>query len=114
MIWRKTQIVGIVLFSASAVLFTASNVSAGDRVLGSSHPAIRPAATVSSRVISAPQSVTIAMTPAAAKEPVYVELRGPDGRLQTFPLEGGAEAITYTNVVLHAGQSVTVHLVAAK
>jgi hypothetical protein len=55
----------------------------------------------------------VVTTPAEpAKEPVYVNLRGPDGQVRRFLVEGGHEAIQYRQVVVRPGTSVTVQVAA--
>jgi hypothetical protein len=43
-----------------------------------------------------------------------VSIQGPDGEVRQFPVEGGAAAIETRQVVLHAGQSLTIRWIAAK
>jgi hypothetical protein len=45
--------------------------------------------------------------------PVYVTVRGPDGELRRFPLEGGREAIQTRQIVVRPGESATLQIVAA-
>jgi hypothetical protein len=59
-------------------------------------------------------SVLVTMPVRPAKKTVYVDLRGPDGQVRRFPVEGGREAIHYEQVVLQPGQSLTIRWVAAK
>jgi hypothetical protein len=63
-----------------------------------------------------PVTISFIMAPAQpATEPVYVDLRGPDGQVRRFPVEGGREAIRYQqSVVLRPGNSLTIQWVAAK
>jgi hypothetical protein len=44
-----------------------------------------------------------------AEPPFYAVLRGPDGQTRRFPVEGGRASITYTQVVVQPGQSVTIY-----
>jgi len=64
----------------------------------------------------APVVIMVALTPAPqpAAEPVFVDLRGPDGQLRRFPVVGGRDAIQSPTIVLHPGQSVNIQWVAAK
>jgi hypothetical protein len=66
--------------------------------------------------VAAPVTVSVAVTPPqTAKEVVYVNLRGPDGQVRRFPVEGGREAIQSPQViVLRPGASVTVRWVVSK
>jgi hypothetical protein len=52
-------------------------------------------------------SIPYAQPPNAA-QPVYVDIRQPDGTVRTIPLEGGRDAIQTQEVVVRAGQSVTI------
>jgi hypothetical protein len=63
-----------------------------------------------------PVTISFAVTPAqSTTQPVYVDLRGPDGQVRRFPVEGGREAIRYQQtVVLRPGSSLTIQWVAAK
>jgi hypothetical protein len=105
---RTTVLAGL------AFSLAAPQVRAGDRVIGTTHPTIRYVAAPIVHMLPPAETVSISLTPAVVKEPVYVQLRGPDGQVRSFPIEGGREAITYTSVVLHPGQSLTIHLAAAK
>jgi hypothetical protein len=53
-------------------------------------------------------------TSPAVTEPVRIALRGPNGDVRQFPLEGGQAAIQYQEVVIRPGQSVSIQWVAAK
>jgi hypothetical protein len=50
--------------------------------------------------------------PAAARAaaPLAVNLRGPDGLVRSFPVEGGPEAIQRREVIVHPGESATVNV----
>jgi hypothetical protein len=66
----------------------------------------RPAPTVG------PLQVAVSV-PTGEPKPVYVDIRGPDGSIRRFPLEGGRQAIHPREVIVHAGESVTVTLTAS-
>jgi hypothetical protein len=72
-------------------------------------PTPRPA-TNDLRVTSAPIVISVAVIPAVKPvgEPVYVDLRGPDGQVRRFPVVGGQNAIQSPTIVLHPGQSVNI------
>jgi hypothetical protein len=56
-------------------------------------------------------SVRVVVTRAArAPAPEYVTLRGPDGVVRTFPLEGGREAIVVREVTLRPGEQLTLNV----
>jgi hypothetical protein len=67
-------------------------------------------------VVVRPAAVSIVVAPPApvVEEPLAVDLRGPDGQIRRFPVEGGRAAIQTTQVVLRPGESVTIRWVAAK
>jgi hypothetical protein len=110
---RAIQLTRAAILSLGAVLLAGSGLQAGDRALTTSHPvaqpATQPAPAPSPRFLPPPEpfTITLAVTPPVAKEPVFVQLRGPDGNVRSFPLEGGRDAITYSPVVLRPGQSLT-------
>jgi hypothetical protein len=99
-------------------MLLAAPALAGDRV----HTPTRPATTVQSapapatfvRTRAEPVSVSL-VVPAPTqpgKEPRSVRLRGPDGTVRSYPVEGGPEAIQYVRpVVLRSGQSITITFV---
>jgi hypothetical protein len=45
---------------------------------------------------------------------LVVSLRGPDGEVRRFPVEGGRSAIETYQVVLRPGTSITIRLLAAR
>jgi hypothetical protein len=61
-----------------------------------------------------PLEATVIVVPAArpldAPAPALVNVRGPDGTVRSFPIEGGLAAIKVQTVVVHAGESVTLRL----
>jgi hypothetical protein len=112
------------LFMKGAVLLggmlLAAPTLAGDRV----HSPTPPRATAQAAPAPAPvvrgryQPVSISLvTPAAAPQgqqvaPRTVRLRGPDGEVRSYQVEGGPEAIQYVRpVVLRSGQSITITFV---
>jgi hypothetical protein len=113
---RCLRLLRMVSFSVAVLLLASSGLRAGDRVLSTTHPAIKPAPppTVRPLIPMETVGVTVSLPRPAVKEPTFIQLRGPDGRVRSFPIEGGTDAITYTSVVLRPGQSVTIHLAAAK
>src|SRR5262249_8422269 len=111
---RTVVLVKTVLLAA-ALLLTAPPVlagpayRAGNRTTTPSQPAAAPvarAAVTLAVVVESTQPV---------REPLYVDLRGPDGLVRRFPVEGGREAIrTQPAVVLSPGQSLTILMRPAK
>ncbi len=123
MLSRTTRIDTVAALVAAAFFLVGAPVQAGDRVRSTSTPSTSSA---NARNGAAPSgvvrgyrqaSVVVAIAmPAAppAEEPVYVGLRGPDGQVRRFRVEGGATAIQSPQVVLRPGQSVTIQWVAAR
>jgi hypothetical protein len=63
---------------------------------------------------AAPTAVEVTVTgppPAPEAAPVYVTIRGPDGELRRFPLEGGREALQSRVIVVRPGESATIPIV---
>jgi hypothetical protein len=105
--------------AAAALLLLAPQVLAGggggtyhstNRVVSRSAPAPSVVAPAVARSVSA----VVTIPPQPAKTSVYVNLRGPDGEVRRFLVEGGRAAIQYRQVVLHPGQSVTIHWVSER
>jgi len=120
MSWRSVPFRAGAGLTAAFLLLT-SPVLAGDRVRSSSQSTsssrFAPAPVAVYRPASQSVSISVVVTPPAdaAKDPLSVRLRGPDGQVRQFPVEGGRAAIQYVRpVVLRAGQSVTIRWVAAK
>jgi hypothetical protein len=103
---------------ATFFLLMAPAAQAGDRVLSTERPAIRPQAPIvsSDHLNKRLEAISLAVSVArpVPTEAVSVELVGPDGQKRRFSVEGGRDAIVYQQVVLHPGQSVTIHWMAAK
>jgi hypothetical protein len=65
----------------------------------------------SSQRATAVHSLNVVVTiPAGALSPEFVTLQGPDGKVRTFPLEGGREAIVVREVTLGPGERLTINL----
>jgi len=111
------SIKGTVL-SLAALFLAGSNALAGDRVHARPQPATQhqPAPTPAIRTVTLPVtvSVMIAAPSTSMLEEAYVTLRGPDGQLRRFPVEGGHAAIHYRQTILHPGESLTVLWTPAK
>jgi hypothetical protein len=98
---------------AAAFLLMAPPALAGGRVTAG-RPAAPPQPAPAVRVVylPAPVSVVVTVPGQPAKPAVYANLRGPDGQVRRFAVEGGRAAIQYQQVVLRPGQSVTVQVAA--
>ncbi|MCC6420199.1 MAG: hypothetical protein IT429_18345 [Gemmataceae bacterium] len=55
-----------------------------------------------------PAGLDVVVTAPAAAAPAYITLRGPDGEVRRFALQGGATAFQTRQIVVRPGQSVTV------
>jgi len=103
----------------AAFLLLTPPVLAGGRV-HSPTQATTYATSVATTVVRTPSqavSISIVVTPPTTpvNDPLSVRLRGPDGQVRRFPVEGGRDAIRFApTVVLRPGQSVTIRWVAAK
>ena len=121
MSWRTVPFVKVAALVGAAFLLLVPSVLAGPGVPGVQRSITRPKA-ASVRVVSSSARpaplVTLAVAVASpnqpAAEPVYVGIRGPDGQLRRFPVEGGRAAIQYRQVVLHPGDSLTIQWTAPK
>jgi hypothetical protein len=102
--------VAALLASAPAVL-AGEHVRAAQTTASRSQPApvvvYRPAAPVTI-------SVTPSASPPAAGESGYISLRGPDGQVRRFAVEGGAAELSSRVIVLRPGESLTIRLTANK
>jgi hypothetical protein len=99
---------------AAAFLLMVPPVRAGDVVHvpppppRRSHPRPSPVPRVLPRPVTISVAVTTRLEPAV--EPVYVNIRGPDGVVRRFPIEGGRAALPSPPVVvLRPGESLTIH-----
>ena len=76
--------------------------------------AARPTPPVAARPAAAePTAVAVTVTRLAEAPALYVDLRGPDGSVRRFPVEGGRAAIQTQTVTVHAGEALTLHLAVA-
>jgi hypothetical protein len=118
MSWRSVPAVKGAVLSAAAFLLLSSPVQAGKQSTAPTWPP-PPTHHVTAPTVqglAAPVTVSVAVTlPQTAKKVVYVNLRGPDGQVRRFPVEGGREAIQSPQViVLRPGATVTVCWVVSK
>jgi hypothetical protein len=102
----------------AALLLTAPQVLGGEHVRAADQRAARPqpAPAPVTRLVATP--VTIALTAVAPTqaptESAYISLRGPDGQLRRFAVEGGPDAVSSRVIVLRPGDSLTIQLAAKK
>ena len=111
MSWRKVPFVKGAVLALAAFLLLGSPLLAGPGVPGRVHPtsSSQPAPATVARVT--PSAITIAIVveaPRPATAPFTVDLRGPDGQVRRFPVEGGRETIKVQSVTVRPGQSVTI------
>jgi hypothetical protein len=66
------------------------------------------------RSVSAAVTISFAVAPATlpATETAYLNLRGPDGQVRRFPVEGGAAELSSRVIVLRPGESATIRVAA--
>jgi hypothetical protein len=99
----------------AAFLLAVSPAVAGPAVRAG-HPAPRPRPAPAVRTVAvapaATLSVLVTVPAQPATEPFSVGLRGPDGQVQSFLVEGDGQAIPYRQTALRAGASVTIRLAA--
>ena len=122
MSWHLVSFFGQGVLYAAAFLLAAPPVLAGD-VYHTAKPPTAPSRPAPVPVVrAAPRPVALVVevvavlptSPRAAPEPVYVDLRGPDGSVRRFLLEGARDAIQSPQLVLRPGDSLTLHWRPAK
>jgi hypothetical protein len=101
---------GVVL--AAAFLMMPLEALAGDRVHAPSRPTTSspPAPTPIVRALPQVGVLTVGVEGVLqpATEALFVDIRGPDGQLRRFPVEGGNAAIQYRQVTLRRGEMLTI------
>jgi hypothetical protein len=117
---RTVSLVSATVLVAAAVLFPLTEAHAGGTngptALTRTTPPATPAPVVST-YRTATQSVTITVVPAnvqPVEEPLAVSIRGLDGSVRRFAVEGGSTVIQTQQIILRAGESVTVQWRAAR
>jgi hypothetical protein len=111
MSWRRVPFVKGAVLAAAAFLLMAPQVLAGPATRAGSRTVTPPQPSPATAVRVAPPAITIALVvepPRATTKPLTVGLRGPDGQVRRFPVEGGREAIQVRSVILRSGESVTI------
>jgi hypothetical protein len=113
---RTVPFVKQAALAAAAFVLVASQARAGDRVHAPSRSTTpSPAATVVRALPpSTGVSVVVTLPRQAVPEKLYVNLRGPDGQVRRFPVEGGRAAIQYRSVTLQPGEMLTIRWAPAK
>jgi hypothetical protein len=121
MLQKATSVLVPVVLVAAVFVLPSRVAVAGGVALSNPDPGYARSAPSQAKrapvVYSAPGagvSVRVSIPGQPAKAPVYVTLRGPDGTMRRFLVEGGREAIQSSQVVLRPGQSMTIRWVAAK
>jgi hypothetical protein len=119
MSWRSFPVVTQALLLGTAFLLTSHSVLAGETIRAAA-PQYRPAPPPAPAPVARLQPFRISVTPVttnraqAVKDATIVELRGPDGQVRRFPVEGGKDVIQSQPVVLRPGQSISVRWFAPK
>jgi hypothetical protein len=117
--WKPFSAVGMA-FGVAVFVLSSATADGGEHVRSGSATTTRysPPASVPAPVVrAAPMRMTILVSspaPQPEKGPLEVNLRGPDGQVRRFPVEGGAASIQWTQVVIRPGQSVTIRWVARR
>jgi hypothetical protein len=116
---RRFPFASVAVPLAAAFLLPATPGFAGDRVRAGSRSTLSAsAAAAPSQPAYAPRAtvvtVSLAMpTPSpTGKEQASVSLRGPDGQTRRYAVEGGPSAIQAHQVIVRAGESVTIRVTA--
>jgi hypothetical protein len=104
----------MVLFAALFLLMApqvlAGVVHTGNQSTSRPAPASAPRPVVTSVTVA----VTVTTPTQPAPQPAYLSLRGPDGQVRRFALEGGADALSSRVVILRPGESLTIPLASRK
>jgi hypothetical protein len=112
MSWQNLSILKVGAVLAATFLLLAPEVLAGDRVHAGNRTAVPSRSAASPGVAAVPLlgtfAVTVATLPQPTKEAVFVDIRGADGQVRRFPVEGGRAAIQYREGFLRPGQMLTI------
>ena len=118
MAWQNAPLVKEGAVLAAAFLLLVPKVLAGDRVHAASRPPITSQSAPSAVVRATPLSriffVSVTTLAQPPTEAVFVDVRGPDGQMRRFPVEGGRAAIQYRDGFLRPGDMLTIHWTRAK
>ena len=109
--WRAFSFVKGAVLSVTASLLLGLQLLAGESVRAAKSVITQPHLTPAP-IPRVPQAVTIAIVvtfPAQpATPPLAVNLRGPNGQVRRFAVEGGRNVIRTRSVVLRPGESLTI------
>ena len=117
MSWRRVPFVKGAVLALAAFLLLGSSLLAGPGVPGRIHTTSSPQPAPATVARVTPSAITISIVveaPRPVTAPLTVDLRGPDGQVRRFPVEGGREAIQVQSVTVRAGESVTIRWTPAK
>jgi hypothetical protein len=120
MSWRSVSFGKKAVLLAAAFLLMASQAQAGDRVRAANQPNnyyhSQTTTTPVTRTVSLLVTVSAVTTSSSQPltEPAYVDLRGPNGEVRRFPVEGGRATIQYRQTFLRPGEMLTIHWAPAK
>ena len=105
------------MLAVAASLLIAPQVLAGPATRAGTRTVTPPQPSPAPAVRVPPSAITIGLvveSPRATAKPFTVGLRGPDGQVRRFAVEGGSEAIQVRSVTLRPGESVTIRWTPAK
>jgi hypothetical protein len=116
MSWRNAFRVKGIILTAAVLALAVPQLRAGDRV----HTRSSAATSYQTPTVIVPAgrfapfsvSVTVVAPAQPAQEPLSVDIRGTDGLVRRFPVEGGQGAIQTRQLVLRPGESVSVQIAA--
>jgi hypothetical protein len=118
MSWRNVPFVKEAVLLATAFPFVVPQVQAGDNYhtqrqpITHPQPATPPVPYFALRAVIPSVVVTLPVQPPS--KPFYVDLRGPNGQVRRFPVEGGRAAIQYRQVTVRPGEMLTIHWIPEK
>jgi hypothetical protein len=111
--WRTNFVLKTGGALVALVTLACSAALAGDRVRAA-HYVIPPTRPVVATVVRPGVPVTIEIAVTTPVEPAsdnaVIRLRGPDGQVRRFAVEGGPEALASRIVILRPGESITLRL----
>jgi hypothetical protein len=118
MSWQRVSVGKALGLVAAVLLVTGPAVLAGEHYHtppAAQHPAPPPPAPTPRFAVVAAPSVAVVVSTQPRPAPYYVSIRGLDGQVRRFAVEGSPAAIrTASVIVLRPGASVTLTWVAAR